>query len=210
MKPENEAVPVMKLMKLRIATGLGLLLFMATMIGGPVSVSQAQDDEGVTLASVAGKFAGRGSGFFTACLNAGVLIDCSTVSPVPTLVPSRDIAILHTTRYAAGNSCEVITETFGLVSGAKRFNFQTRTVVGTTTSFDPTTGSGSESFSRYHGGSCSGAVWDGAGTLTATGTDSFVVSDSGDRIETIFTSYAAVTVVGSVSNFQFSTTSIRQ
>ena len=199
------------MMKLRIATGLGLLLFMATMIGGPVRVSQAQDDEGVTLASLAGKFAGRGGGFFTACLNAGVLIDCSTVSPVPTFVPSTDTAILHTTRDAAGNSCEVITETFGLVSGAKRFNFQTRTVVGTTTSFDPTTGSGTESFSRYHGGSCIGAAGDLTGaTLTATGTDSFVVSDSGDRIETIFTSYAAVTVVGSVSNNQFSTTSIRQ
>src|SRR6266446_8382999 len=32
MKPENEAVPAMKLMKLRIATGLGLALFMATII----------------------------------------------------------------------------------------------------------------------------------------------------------------------------------
>ena len=200
----------MKLMKLRIATGLGFLLFMVTMIGGPVRVSQAQDDQGVTLASLAGNFAGRGGGFFTACLNAGVLISCSSVLPVPTFVASSDTGILHTTRDAAGHSCEVITETFGLVSGAKRFNFQTRSVVGTTTSFDPTTGSGTESFSRYSGGSCSGAVWDGAGTQTATGTDSFVVSDSGDRIETIFTSYAAVTVPGSVSNFQFSTTSIRQ
>jgi len=204
-KPDEENT-----MMKRIATGLGLLLFMATMIGGPVRMSHAQDDEGVTLASLAGNFAGRGGGFFTACLNAGVLISCSSVLPVPTFVANSDTGILHTTRDAAGHSCEVITETFGLVSGAKRFNFQTRTVVGTTTSFDPTTGSGTESFSRYHGGSCSGAVWDGTGTLTATGNDSFVVSDSGDRIETIFTSYAAVTVVGSVSNFQFSTTSIRQ
>ena len=34
------------MMKLRIATGLGLVLLMATMIGGPVRVSQAQDDQG--------------------------------------------------------------------------------------------------------------------------------------------------------------------
>src|SRR5713226_6807331 len=73
MKRENEAVPAMKLMKLRIATGLGLLLFMATMVGGPVTVSQAQDDQGgVTLADLAGKFAGRGSGYFTICFSAGV------------------------------------------------------------------------------------------------------------------------------------------
>ena len=31
------------MVKLRIATGVGLLLFMATMIGGPVRVSHAQD-----------------------------------------------------------------------------------------------------------------------------------------------------------------------
>ena len=54
MKPGNEEVPAMKLMKLRIATGLGLVLFMATMIGGPVRVSQAQDNQGgVTLADLA-------------------------------------------------------------------------------------------------------------------------------------------------------------
>ena len=33
MKPENEGVPAMKLMNLRIATALALLLFMATMVG---------------------------------------------------------------------------------------------------------------------------------------------------------------------------------
>jgi hypothetical protein len=48
------------MIKLRVATGLGLLLFMATMIGGSVSVSPAQaDEDGLTLASLAGKFAGR-------------------------------------------------------------------------------------------------------------------------------------------------------
>jgi hypothetical protein len=128
------------MMKLRIATGLGLVLFMATMIGGPVRVSQAQDDGEITLASLAGKFAGRGGGFFTGCVSAGVVISCSSVSPVPTFVPNTDTGILQTTRDEAGNSCEVITETFGRASGALFFNFQTRTVVGTTTSFDPTTG----------------------------------------------------------------------
>ena len=71
MKLQKKSVPAMKLMKLRIATGLGLLLFMATMVGGPVMVSQAQDDQGVTLASLAGNFAARGGGFFTTCLSAG-------------------------------------------------------------------------------------------------------------------------------------------
>ena len=75
------------MMKLRIATGLGLVLFMATMIGGPVRVSQAQDDGGgVTLADLAGKFSARGSGFLTLCRNATLTApqDCATA---PNLVP---------------------------------------------------------------------------------------------------------------------------
>ncbi len=55
------------MMKLRIATGVGLLLFMATMACGPVGVSQAQANGGVTLASLAGKFETRGSGSYTVC-----------------------------------------------------------------------------------------------------------------------------------------------
>jgi hypothetical protein len=56
------------MMKLRIATGLGLALFMATMVGGPVGMSQAHDG-GVTLASLAGKFETRTSGSITVCYN---------------------------------------------------------------------------------------------------------------------------------------------
>ena len=58
MKLGDEGVRAMKLMKLRLATGLRLLILIATMIGGPVGVGRAQDDQGgITLASLAGKFA---------------------------------------------------------------------------------------------------------------------------------------------------------
>ena len=74
------------MMKLRIAKGVGLLILMATMIGGPVRVSHAQDGGGVTLADLAGKFASRGGGFFTACRNADSTApeDCATA---PNVVP---------------------------------------------------------------------------------------------------------------------------
>jgi hypothetical protein len=210
------------MMKLRIATGLGLLLIVATMIGGPVRVSQAQDDQGdVTLASLAGNFAGRGGGVFTACFSAGgvlPLVSCSSVSPVPTPVPLNDTHVWQLTRDAAGNSCGVMTEAFARVSGQKipaRVN--ARTHVGTTTSFDPTTGSGTESFSRYAGGSCIGATFDSKGaTLTSTGTGSFVVSHSGNRIEFLWTGYASVAsaltnnVAGSAQGLVYSDTFIRQ
>ena len=208
MKPENEGVPAMKSMKMRIATGLGLVLFMATMIGGPVRVSQAQDDQGVTLASLAGDFAGRGSGFFTRCFNAAFTApeDCATA---PNQVPFNQTGIFHRTGDAAGNFCGVITITTAPVSGTKfPAGVSASTTVGTT-SFDPTTGSGTQSFIRYHGGTCSGAVFDSTGaTPLGTTTSSFVVSDSGDRIESIVTSFSTVT--GSVQGNVFSATSIRQ
>jgi hypothetical protein len=215
MNSGKEEVPGMKLMKLRIATGLGLLLFLTTMIGGTVRVSNAQDDGGgVTLASLAGKFSQRGSGFFTVCLNAGftALQDCAT-APHP--VPFNITGIAHFTRDAAGNFCTIGTSTSAPVAGSTfPAGADTATDVGTT-SFDPTTGSGNGSFSEYHGGSCNGAVFDKTGaTLTATGSFSFDVSDSGNRIEFLGTSYNAATsafsVAGSIQGFVFSETAIRQ
>ncbi len=196
MKLENEGVPAMKLMKLRLATGLGLVIFMATMIGVPVRVTHAQDDEGgVTLASLAGKFAGRSNGFVTICLSAGVPISCSSVSPVPTAVAFNVTEIEQITSDAAGNSCAVSTSTAAPVSGTTFPALVNTpvTTVRTNTSFDPTTGSGTESASQYFGGHCNGAVFDMTGaTKVATFTDSFDVSDSGNRIEVIVDTFNAV------------------
>ncbi len=197
----------MKLMKLRIATGLGLLLFMAAMIGGPAGVTQAQDDGGITLASLAGNFAGRGSGFLTICFSAGVPISCSSVSATP--VPYNFTDILQTTRDAAGNSCGVSTSTFAPVSGTKfPALVSTRITLSIPVSFDHATGSGTASFKDYVGGSCNGAVFDGTGTLAGTGTHSFFLSNSGNRIERITTSFSVV--AGTVKGFVFSATFIRQ
>ena len=88
------------MMKLRIATGLGLLLFMATMIGGPVGMSQA-GDRGVTLASLAGNFASRTSGTFTLCYNESFTeaVDCA--SALHQEVHFKVTSVGHGTRDAA-------------------------------------------------------------------------------------------------------------
>ena len=205
---------MMELIKLRIATGLGLLLFMAAMFGGPVRVSQAQDDQGgVTLASLAGKFAARGGGFATVCSSSGTPISCSSVSAVA--VPFNFIKVSRSTRDAAGNVCEVSTSTSVPVVGTKSTTLVfTVTKVGTT-SFDPTTGAGTISFNEYHGGSCIGATGDLTGaTLTTITTDAFIVSDSGNRIESIAKSFnrvdSAFSVAGSIKGVAFSATYIRQ
>ena len=188
------------MMKLRIATGVGLFLFMATAACGPVEMNRARtsDGGGVTLASLAGKFASKGSGSYTICFGANLsTVDCAS-SPHQE-VPFNMTSVAHGTRDAAGNSCGVtaltITPTDARVFGAyfTRLNFA-RTSVSTTTSFDPTTGSGSAEFSQYHGGSCAGAAFDSTGAiLTNTGTQSFMVSDSGNRIDAIVTSFSMVT-----------------
>jgi hypothetical protein len=189
------------MIKLRIATELGLLILMAAMACGPARMSQARaNGGGITLASLAGKFTSKGSGSYTVCFtdNFTMGVDCASAQHQE--VQFKVTTVSHPTRDAAGNSCGVTTAsntaTDGPDYGAKfpaRMNF-TRTNVSTTTSFDPTTGSGSSNFRQYLGGRCDGAVFDSTGAvLTGTGTQSFMVSDSGNRIETIIMSFSVVT-----------------
>jgi hypothetical protein len=126
------------------------------------------------------------------------------------VVPFNFTQIRYETHDAAGNICAVATFLTAPVSGTKFPAGVNRVIdVSTTTSFDPTTGSGTASFSRYHGGSCNGAAFDKTGaTLTATGTLSFVVSDSGNRIEMLVPSFNSVG--GNVAGAVFSQTFIRQ
>ncbi len=165
--------------KLHIATGVGLLLFVATMIGGPVGMSRAQaGDGGVTLASLAGNFASRGRGSFTLYYNESFTeaVDCASACGV------TDVSSTLT-----GTAVEIYAAKFPTRMHVRRTN------VSTTTSFDSTTRSGTASFRQYREKSCSGAGFDSTdAVLAATGTQSFMASDSGSRIETILTSISYV------------------
>src|SRR6266852_5603370 len=200
------------MIKLRRATGLGLLLLTATMACGRVGMSQPQaSDRDVRLGSLAGKFETRGSGVYTLCFreNFTKKVDCASAPHEE--VPFKLTAVSHNIRDAVGNCCAFTTMTGAptdvLAYSAKyaswgllKINF-TRTNVSTTTSFDPTTGSGTAEFSQYHGGSCAGAAFDSTGAiLTGTGTQSFMASDSGNRIDAIVTSFSLVTSPFSVAD----------
>ena len=161
--------------------------------------ARTSDGGGVTLASLAGKFASKGSGSYTICFGASLSATVDCASSPHQEVPFNMTAVAHGTRDAAGNSCGVtaltITPTDARVFGTyfTRLNFA-RTNVSNTISFDPTTGSGSSSFNQYRGGRCVGAVFDSTGAvLTGTGMQSFMVSDSGNRIDNIVTSFSMVT-----------------
>ncbi len=112
--------------KLRIVTGVGLLLFVAATVGGPVGMSRAQaGDGGVTLASLAGKFETRGSGSFTLCYNQSITeaVDCA--SALHEEVHFKVTSVGHGTRDAAGNACgvtslsSILTGTAAAVYAAK-------------------------------------------------------------------------------------------
>ena len=209
------------MVKLCIVTALGLLLFMETMVGGPLEVSRAQPDTSrVTLASLAGKFKSTGNGIDTVCFKAGftALEDCASAPRAQQV--SFNTGIVRATRDMAGNACSVGTLTArAVVVGPTSSPFGPViipiTAVSTTITFDPTTGSGTASFRQYRGGSCIGAVFDTTGAiLTGTGTVSFLVSNRGNRIEQILTSLSTVnsaySLPGSVNYPWFIDTSIRQ
>jgi hypothetical protein len=192
------------MMKLRIAAGLGLLLFTAAMACGQVRSQAPANGGGATLASLAGRFETRGSGVYTVCYRENFTKKVNCASAPHEEVPFKLTAVSHNIRDAAGNSCAFTTLTGAptdvLAYSAKyaswgllKISFTT-TNVSTITSFDPTTGSGTESLNRYAGGRCNGAAFDSTGAiLEGTGTQSFMVSDSGNRIDTIVTSFSVVT-----------------
>ena len=100
------------MMKMRIATGVGLLLFMATAACGPVGMSQTRANGGdVTLASLAGKFKTRGSGVYTLCFreNFTETVDCASAPHEE--VPFELTGVSHNIRDAAGNTCAFTTVT---------------------------------------------------------------------------------------------------
>ena len=209
--------------KLRVATGLGLLLRMAAMACGQVRSQARANGGGVTLASLAGKFETKGSGSYTLCLNASFSAPLDCASAMHQEVPFNFTALSHGSRDAAGNSCGVTNQSNTLTGAAvevyaakfaARVNIR-RTNVSTTTSFDSTTGSGTASFRQYREKNCIGAAFDSTdAVLAATGTQSFMVSDSGNRIETTLTRISYVpssfSIAGSVKETMAKATSIRQ
>jgi hypothetical protein len=81
------------------------------------------------------------------------------------------------------------------------------TAVLKVTEYDSSTGTGDESLTEYFGGSCNGAVFvpNGA-TQVDTGTLHFVISDNGNRIDSIVTSLQ----ISGLGGFSLSFTELQQ
>lgn len=82
-------------------------------------------------------------------------------------------------------------------------------IVTELTDYDPTTGTGDNNFTVYVGGKCNGATFDSSGaTEFSTGTEHFVVSDGGNRVDFILTTLTNST--DSIGGFSFVGTELKQ
>ena len=110
-----------------------------------------------------------------ACNTAGVL-----VAPLTALLNGA------LTLDKNGNSCGSFVETDAdsPVDVTPPFLTPNEHIARTVTTYDSSTGTGDESFTGYMGGSCNGSNFDSTGATTvSSGTDHFVVSEQGKRID---------------------------
>jgi len=152
--------------------------------------------EGISLADLAGSFAGTGGGFVSQCFVGTTPSACS--DPSSAAVEFHEADVLRATRDQNGNECfSLFTDVMSPVGGSKLpADVSSLIAVISNNSYDPATGTGKESFSIFvsaNGVSCSGAALvnpNGASPVD-TGTQDIAASESGDRIDVIITSVSA-------------------
>jgi len=152
-----------------------ILVLAAAIVAHRVEALHA-DEDGITLASLAGGFAVSDSGIGTFCVGG-----CAAPTK---LVPFNSIHVGQVTFDGAGNYCGVLTAVGLPVAGSsKLLPAGAATFAGTVTAFDPITQSGDITHTIYDGGSCSGAVFNGNGaTIGGTVTAKIVVSQNANHL----------------------------
>jgi hypothetical protein len=165
---------------------------------------------GIPLPS--GQFSDTAQGSQALCFNptspSPVLEDCSTSGVV--VVPINLLENGAGSFDSAGNSCFTLTDADSVLPvNAIHPLIQLLHSVGKVVSYDSTTGIGDFSFTAYSGGQCNGATFDDNGaTKNATGTNHFVVTDGGSRIDLVTTSVN--TPSNAIASFSTSGTLLRQ
>jgi hypothetical protein len=172
---------------------------------------KAAADQGYTpLEALAGTYGLTAQGSFFFCFVPSPFAPAQCGSPGSTGVPIGALQVGAITYDTAGNSCATFTETETVLPvDAFSHSVFVFSCAGKTTSYDPITGTGEDSFTCYSGGQCHGATFDSTGaTVVSTGTEHFVVSDRAKRVDVVATSLT--TPEGSIGSFSFSNTALRQ
>ena len=142
---------------------------------------------GIPLSKLAGKWAQSAQGSFSVCFKPdfSATENCSTSGAVP--ISGNFVQISQNTQDKNGNSCSGFTSTIGLFGTLPPFVSAGHSVTKVT-KYDPATASGDDSYIDYEGGNCNGAKFDSAGaTVTSSGTDHFVASQNGERLDFVTT-----------------------
>jgi hypothetical protein len=167
--------------------------------------SQITPAEAQNIPAPSGRYSFAIQGSVAQCFNPTTNAPeaCSTSGAV--VVAFSVLQAGHIT-YSSGIGCEEVIQVVNSLPPNASPPIVSSSVTGTAkiTNYDPTTGIGTSSFTRYSGGSCSGANFNSAGaTETSSGTLQFVVTDGGKQVEDIVTQLEGYPTnnVGSVSLF---------
>jgi hypothetical protein len=198
-----------RFMKTRCAVLLFILAGFA-IVAGQKAVAAEGDGEPRGIPLPSGQFSDTAQGSQALCFNPTqpVLEDCSTSGVV--VVPINLLENGAGSIDSAGNSCFTVTDAdSALPVNAIHPLVQLLHSVGKVVSYDSTTGTGDSSFIAYSGGRCHGATFDHAGaTKNASGTNHFVVTAGGSRVDLVTTSVN--TPSNAVASFSTSGTLLMQ
>src|SRR5262249_39525431 len=170
--------------------------------------SGISDDEGGGIPLPAGQFSITAQGSLAVCLNPTSFAEepCSTAGALVFRVSILDNGA--GTGDKTGNSCFTFTEDdSSLPLGASPPTVAVLHSVGKLLNYHPTTGTVDASFTIHSGGHCNGVAFDKTGaTQVNGGTDHFVVTDGGKRIDFLLTSFTNP----AIGDFSLSGTELRQ
>ncbi len=180
---------------------------------------RAAANEGIPLSALAGNYSLTDQGSFSICLDPTTFagVDCATFSG-PLVVPFLYVDAGELTRDNNGNSCSTYTE----ISSVPASNTLPLTppivnaiahAVGKISNYNPATGTGDINFTIYSGGKCNGSTFDNTGTETGTTVAHFAASNSGKRIDQVFTSiisFVTDTTGNIAGDFSLSGSMLRQ
>jgi hypothetical protein len=165
----------------------------AAMTGGSRLRAHADTESGgISLKKLAGSFAGESEAKYGICLTADftALQDCAT-TPADHIIPWNENATIQGTSDTNGNSCyEEIQTNAPVFPGPQAAQVIDNIVVQVSTSYNPSTGSGDNSFKIYVAGpgvKCNGSTFVNSDNATAivTGTLHFVASNNGNRLNSV-------------------------
>lgn len=148
-----------------------------------------------------GQFEGTTTGSFAICVNSSFQeVNCSTTGAL--VFPQTFLSVGNATIDSNGNSCgpSVQTTSDFPVDISPPLVTTNANTVSKLTDYDRSTGAGDVSFTGYTGGTCHGATFDSTGaTQVSTGTEHFVVSVQGKRIDAIITQLTGP--IGGIGDF---------